>query len=132
MNDEDPTATEIRRMLTVCPACHQSCDAHSYALFATTVAVTDRGSRLREFLDTLKKNDWAKAMEFQEFEGSQDAAEAYAVRCVSGPVILLIIRSPFELFEPGEILSREVLEPSSGKALVRLIQPDAWANLSAR
>jgi hypothetical protein len=113
MKDEDAHGVEIRRMLKSCPVCQEHFDNHSYAQFAITVASTDRGTRLREFFDALKTHDWRKAIEFQEFEGLLNAAEAFALKCVSGAVVLLMVRNPFELYDANEILDYEILDATN-------------------
>jgi hypothetical protein len=130
MNDEDAHGVEIRRMLKSCPACQQNLDDHSYALFAITVASNDRRARLSEFFDTLKAHDWRKAMEFEEFEGLLNAAEAFALECVSGAVVLLLVRDPFELYDAHEILDCEILDSSTDEELVSLIDSIKWRRLS--
>jgi hypothetical protein len=130
MKDEDAHGVEIRRMLKFCPVCQKHFGDHSYALFAITVASIDRSTRLREFFDTLKAHDWRKAMEFEEFEGSLNSAEAFALKCMSGKVVLLMVRDPFELFDANEILDYEILDSSTGEELVSLIDSGKWRRLS--
>src|SRR6185369_17434991 len=103
MKDEDAHGVEITKMLKSCPMCQGHLDGHSYALFAITVASTDRRTRLLEFFDALKAHDWRQAIEFQEFEGSVNVAEAFALKCVSDAVALLMLRDPFELYDANEI-----------------------------
>jgi hypothetical protein len=130
MKDEDAHGPELRRMLKSCPVCQGHLDNHSYALFAITVASTDRRTRLREFFDTLKAHDWRKAMEFEEFEGLLNLAEAFALKCVSGAVVLLMVRDSFELYDANEIVDYEILDSSTGEELVSLIDSGKWRRLS--
>ena len=69
-------------------------------------------------------------MEFQEFEGFLNAAEAFALKCISGAVVLLMVRNPFELYDANEILDLEILDSSTGKELVSLIDSGKWRRLS--
>jgi hypothetical protein len=126
---EDATAAELRRMLEVCPACGAHLHYHSYALFAITVASDERKKELLEFFHTLKAHDWLKARQFDDFDPLLNAAEAFVLKCVSGSLVLLMVRSPFELFDASNIMDFEVLDDENGKELNALIEADRWQML---
>ena len=123
---EDATAAELRRMLKECPACGGDLAGHQYANFAITIATDENHPRLVEFFEALKGHRWREAKGFQEFEGRYNAAEAIALRCVSGSLIMLLIRNPEELWESSSVLDYEVLSPEGGKELDARIEPDEW------
>jgi hypothetical protein len=123
---EDATAAELRRMLKVCPACEADLNDHSYALFATTVASDERKQELLEFFQALKAHDWRRAQKFEDFDPLLNAAEAFALKCVSGTLVLLMVRNPFELFDASSLMYSEVLDGESGKELNAFIEAGAW------
>lgn len=90
-------SVELRRMLQDrCPACQEALDHHAYALIGRTVASPDNTQRLNEFFDSLKRYDWQKLKQFREFDGGFNTAEAYALKCVSGSIVLLGVRDPVD------------------------------------
>jgi hypothetical protein len=123
---EDVTAAELRRMLKACPACGGDLAGHKYANFAITIATDENHPRLVEFFEALKGHRWRGAKGFQEFDGRYNAAEAIALRCVSGSLIMLLIRNPEELWESSGVLDYEALSPEGGKELDAQIEPDKW------
>jgi hypothetical protein len=113
-------------MLKECPACEGDLARHEYAKFAITIATDERSARLIEFFEALKGHRWREAKEFQEFDGRYNAAEAMALRCGSGSLVMLTIRNPEELWESSSILDYEVLSPEDSKELDIQIEPDRW------
>jgi len=122
-------ATNLRRMLELCPACQRGLENHRYTLFGMTVASRENEERLGEFSNALKTHDWSKAKEFSEFDGGYNALEAYALKCVSGSFVLLVVRDPFELFDSSSILHSEVLNQESGADLETVLGADNWRSL---
>src|SRR5258705_11259852 len=99
MSNLDATAVELRRMLKSCPACAANLDDHSYAPFAITVASPENEERIGEFCRLLKAHDWFRLKQFEDFDPLLNAIEVFAVRCVSGSIVLVTVRNPFELFD---------------------------------
>jgi hypothetical protein len=113
-------------MLKEYPGCEGDLARHEYSTFARTVATDEHSARLIELFEALKEHRWQKAKGFQEFEGRYNAAEAMALRCVSGLLVVLILRNPEELYESSSILAYEVLNPEDSKELNTQIEPDSW------
>ena len=122
-------ATNLRRMLELCPACQKGFENHRCILFGMTVASKENEEGLGEFSNAPKTHDWSKAKEFSEFDGGYNALEAYALKCVSGSFVLLVVRDPFELFESSSILHAEVLNQESGADLETVLGADNWRSL---
>ena len=131
MTNSDATANDLRRMLKSCPACARTLDNHSYASVATTVAAPENQERLHVFCGLLKAHDWPALMQFDDFDPMLNALEIFAVKCVSGAIVLLAVRSPFELFESNDTLDCEVLDSTTGNSLSSLVESDRWRPLSA-
>lgn len=127
-------ARELRRMLDNCPICDSGFGGHFYALFATTVMdkQAQEGSRTFEFLKTLKEHRWREALRFQDWEDSRDDAEAYAVRCHTGRLGLLLVSSPHDPQSSDTVVHFEVLDVANGEELTALISPDRWEQLQPR
>jgi hypothetical protein len=117
-------------MLKSCPACAGNLDDHFYASFAITIASPKNKERLGEFSRLLKAHDWVRLTQFDDFDPLLNAIEAFAVKCVSGAIVLLAVRSPFELFDSNEVLDCEVLDSTIGSELDSLFESDKWQRLS--
>jgi hypothetical protein len=130
MSNLDATAVELRRMLKSCPACAGNLDDHSYASFAITVASPENEERLGEFCRLLKAHDWSTLAQFDDFDPLLNAIEVFAVKCVSGAIVLLTVRNPFELFDSNEVLDCEALDSTTGNELESLIESDKWQRLA--
>jgi hypothetical protein len=130
MSNLDATAVELRRMLKSCPACAGNLDDHSYASFAITVASPENEERLGEFCRPLKAHDWSTLAQFDDFDPLLNAIEVFAVKCVSGAIVLLTVRNPFELFDSNEVLDCEALDSTTGNELESLIESDKWQRLA--
>jgi hypothetical protein len=130
MSNLDPTAVEVKRLLKSCPACAGNLDDHSYVSFAITVASPENKERLGEFCRLLKAYDWSRLRQFHEFDPLLNAIEVFAIKCVSGAIVLLTVRNPFELFDSNEVLDLEVLNSTTGNELDSLIETDKWQRLA--
>ncbi len=128
--EEDITASELRRMLQRCPACGDDFGNHYYAHFAMTSLSEDRRGRVREFLDACEDHLWREASGFQDFDDKRDAIVAYALRCAAGRIVFLLERSPSEAYEPDRLIACETLDEASGRELEALIAPTDWRRLN--
>ena len=116
-------------MLQECPACKGSLHAHQFVDFAITIASNETKTQLLDFFRALKKHDWRAAKRFQDFDPRYNAAIAKVLRCVSGSIVLLIIRDPEELWESSNIEDYEVLSPEIGRALEAEIESSQWRTI---
>jgi hypothetical protein len=130
MSNLDATAVDLRRMLKSCPACAGDLDDHFYASFAITVASAENEERLGEFCRLLKAHDWSRLKQLDDFDPLLNAIEAFAIKCISGAIVLLAMRNPFELFDSNEVLDCEVLDSTTGNELDSLIEAEKWQRLS--
>jgi hypothetical protein len=127
---QDITAIELRRMLRRCPVCGGGFEEHVYALFAMTVLGEDRRGRVREFLDACEDREWEEAIGFQEFDDKRDAIVAYAMRCSTGRLAVLIERSPVGSYEPDRLIACDVIDEAEGRRLEGLIDQNDWRRLN--
>ncbi|MDX2031836.1 MAG: hypothetical protein SF339_14270 [Blastocatellia bacterium] len=126
---DDVTARELCRMMKRCPVCSGDFDDHAYAHFAVTVLNDQQRKRAMTFIDACEEHRWEEARRFQEFEKDRDALVAYAFRCHTGRLTLLLERSPFEVYEPDRLIACNVLDETSGERLERLVSRSDWRRL---
>lgn len=127
---EDITGSELCRMLKHCPTCGDGFNNHDYAHIAVTVLGQDRRGRVREFLDACEDHLWEEAVTFQDFDARRDALVAYALRCHTGRIIVLLERSPSEAYESDRLIACDVLDEASGRELESLIAQPDWRRLN--
>jgi hypothetical protein len=78
----------------------------------------------------LKAHDWSRLKQLDDFDPLLNAIEAFAVKCVSGEIVLLAVRNPSELFDSNEVLACELLDSTAGNELDSLIEANKWKRLS--
>jgi hypothetical protein len=127
---EDVTAVELRRMMKRCPVCAGDFDEHSYAHFAVTVLAEQEVRRAMRFIEACEDHRWEEARRFQDFEADRDALVAYAMRCNTGRLTLLLERCPFEFYESDRLIACNVLDEASGDRLERLVARSEWRRLN--
>ncbi len=126
----DVTAMELCRMLQRCPSCAGTFEEHTYALFAVTVLGDERTERLKEFFNAIEEYRWEDAQKYQDFDQKRDAVVAYALKCRSGSLALVMERSPSEVYESDRLIACTLIEHENGQLLNRIIPANEWRQLS--
>ncbi|QQS48912.1 MAG: hypothetical protein IPM66_09935 [Acidobacteriota bacterium] len=126
----DVTAMELCRMLQRCPACSNNFEDHAYALFAVTVLGDDRSGRLKEFFNAIEENRWEDARKYQDFDQKRDAVVAYALKCRTGSLVMVMERSPSEIYETDRLIACTLIDEEHGQSLDRIISANEWRSLS--
>jgi hypothetical protein len=127
----DAKAENLKRVLQRCPICGNDFLNHSYALFATTVFAEGNKHRIELLFTALEQHDWLQAVQFQDWDVLSNNVEAYALKCSTGQVALVIIHSPYEVFERDSLIKLEVLNGELGNALISFVGVDRWKPLAA-
>ena len=113
----DATGIMLARLLKSCPVCQGAFSNHSYALFATALLGEGRTPSLVAFLKALKEHRWSDAQSFQDWDSESDGLEAYAVRCSTGQIGLVTIRSPQEFYDSDQLVDIDVVTPDASRDL---------------
>lgn len=119
----------LRRMLGSCPVCNQNFTSHLYTRFAITIFTRERQHRIAEFLKALREHRWRDVMEFNEFDGMEDALVAHALRCGGRQIVWLVIREPYELGDSPTLVEQEILNLENSREIESLISQDSWVSL---
>jgi len=122
---EDGTAKNLAAMLGRCPACASDFHGHYYALFAVAIARKKDVPTLTEFVNHAEVHNWKALREFKKFDGSSNNLLAFMIRCFSGGALVLV-RSPFELFENDEVLMIDPIEDGAFAEVVALVPATEW------
>jgi hypothetical protein len=108
-----------------CPRCGATLAGHSYQLFAIVVA--DRQNELlRDFIENAKGHHWEALSQFQKFDPSKNALEAYALRCTDSSLTLLLVRDPFELYDADSMEDFENLTVAESTSWSSSLRADRW------
>ena len=81
--------------------------------------------RVLKMFTALKERDWSALRQFQTFDGVEDDVEVYAIRG-SEHLTLVAIKTHLELFQPVELLYREVLDQKDALSLGHEIAEAEW------
>ena len=115
INIDNATAEKLVRLLKNCPACRNDFSDHHYSMLAKTVYSEQNKQQVAQFIQAFKEHNWVVAMAFQDWEALENALEAYAIRCKFGGIAVLLIHSPYEVFEDDSVFSVEVLSPEESE-----------------
>jgi hypothetical protein len=121
----DGNATINHYLSGPCPKCGSSLEAHDWAMFATAVASEANKTRLEEFFEKARAHDWQGLKAFSDWEGTQNAMEAYVVRCSSGGVVF-VVWNPYELFDSDELYMRENVSADEMLEIEKLLSSTSW------
>ena len=125
----DVTAGKLRAALQSHPTCGKDLFCHSYALLATAVFSGENESRVLKFFKALRERRWQELVEFQDWDATRDNVEAYVIRCKPERVLLLVLHSPYELYEDDSVVECEDLGEESGQQITSFIQQNQWKSL---
>jgi hypothetical protein len=111
-----------------CLHCGRKLTGHQHIIFASDVVDKEK-QHLIEFFESFKSHDWRKLLTFQRWEGLSDNVEVYGILCDSDSVVLVVIRSRFELYERDEILAIEALDEGDSRAFLELANDKNWKSI---
>jgi len=126
-SSESATLQMLRRALSSeCPGCDQDLSRHSIVLLGLTIAMTETTQRVQEFIEAYRSHSWEKVTQFQDFDGSCNAAEVFAIRCPHGKNSAILVRNPVELYDSDQVLESSVVAERSWLALNDTIIEKEW------
>ena len=123
------SAPDVLSSIGPCPICKRELSGHSYSLLASEVVDRKSGQEsLITFFESLKNRDWKRLLKAGNWEGLSDNVELYGIVC-GGAVVLVVIRSPFELYDDDEILLVETVAEEDSRLLLGLAKDKTWKTL---
>jgi hypothetical protein len=125
---DDATATKLKKLLTSCSACKASLDSHHFAIIGTTVVGDQYKPRVTHFLHHVKKHEWNDLSQYKDWQTDRDNLVAYFIACPNGGGVVVVVRSPFELYENDEVYLQEMLTPEELPAISKVVSPGEWAD----
>lgn len=121
------SAAIMRSLFGQCPICQDKMTGHDYCELASVFL--EDVAKNEELAALINDAQWQRAMEFQDWHGSRDMREYYAVRCPKQTHLLLFtVVSLAEMLSDDFTESRESLAPSSSLTLAQTVG-DKWTTL---
>ena len=120
-------AQRLARLLESCDGCGSEFANHDFTLLATCLVKSRKANydELLKLFTALETHDWAAVRKFQAFDGAQDDVEVYAIRG-SEHLVVVAIKTYFELLQPNEVLYREVVPREEVSGLLQTLAEAEW------
>ena len=115
--------------LQTCPVCGNELRGHSYAILASIIETPKTQPRLHKFSNDIKNRCWSEVLRFSEWQGDSDVIQLYSIRCPTSLFALILIRSPFELYDDDHIIAIEALTADESSTLEAVIRGRNWKPL---
>lgn len=116
--------------LQTCPICDKELRGHKYTLLASIVDKPKNQFRLREFLNDIRSRKWSDVLRVNEWQGDSDVVQLYALKCPTSRLVLILVRSPVDLYDDDHIEGIESLTEEESATLNDVIKSWTWKPLS--
>lgn len=123
------TSEKLCCLMRRCPICDNNLYGHQYSLFAVEVIEKSHNELVNLFQDLLA-HSWENLKKKQNWDSAGDNLEIFALRCASDRLAVLVVRSPFELYEPSSLITTKVLTGDESTRLHQLIRPNDWHSIT--
>ena len=116
--------------LKTCPVCDAELRGHKYAPLASIVDNAKDHSRLHKFLKDIKSRTWSEVLPLSEWQGDSDVVQLYALKCPAARLVLILVRSPVDLYDDDHIEWVEALTAEESSTLEAVIKQWTWKPLT--
>jgi hypothetical protein len=122
----NPTAAKLRGLVSRCSVCSADLSRHRFAQIASTVATEDNKRSVQELLGHVRQHEWDALTIYKDFRGDQNAVLVYSITGPHSGGMVILIRDPFELYEPAELYLQEQLSSDEVAAVTALAPAEDW------
>jgi hypothetical protein len=126
---KDATAVKFRELMPACPVCNGKMDGHQFALIAKTIIGEQEGPRVLELINNVRIHRWDALHSFKEWKGDRDDVVVYAIRGPHDAGVVILVRSPYELYENDEVFVREMVAAAELAVISGLVPVTDWQPL---
>lgn len=74
----------------------------------------------------MRQHEWDALTIYKDFRGDQNAVLVYSITGQHNGGMVILIRDPFELYEPAELYLQEQLSPDEVAAVTALAPAEDW------
>jgi hypothetical protein len=126
---KDATAVKLRELMSACPVCNRKMESHLYALIATTIIGEQEGPRVTELISHVRSHRWEAMNSFKEWKADRDDVVVYAIRGPHDAGVVILVRSPYELYENDEVFVQEMVTSEELAVISGLVPLTDWRPL---
>jgi hypothetical protein len=123
---DDATVAKLKKLLPSCSACKTAIDSHHFAVIGTTVVGDQQKPRVTEFFRHVKQHEWNDLSQFKDWQADRDNLLAYSISCPNGGGMVVVVRSPFELYDSDEVYHQETFTPDEQRIISEAVPPGEW------
>ena len=123
------TAAKFLKLLLICPACNVTAQGHLLALISTAIIGKDEKARITELICRVRKHEWAALHSFKEWKATCDNAVVYVIKGPHPEGVVILLRSPYELYESDDIFLQEIVNSADLATISELVLPSDWQPL---
>ena len=124
-----PTAKKLRSIVPRCVVCNTELSRHRFAEIATTIATEHNKDCVAALIGAVRKHQWNRLMEYTDFNPTKNAIVVYAIEGPHGSGMVILVRDPFELYEPAELYVQEMVDSDEVAAIHALSPEKDWQEL---
>jgi hypothetical protein len=122
----DATAAKLTELIRICGICGGPLNQHQFALFASAIAGQREIPRLTKFFELSKQHQWNRLVEFQEWDGTRDIVQAFAIRCPRETIQMVVLKDVFEPLAANQLYTQETLEQKEAAVVLALTPHERW------
>jgi hypothetical protein len=126
---KDATAVMLRQLIPACPVCNGKLESHQYAVIATTIIGEQEKPRVTELISHVRMHHWDALSSFKEWKGDRDDVVVYAIRGPHDAGVVILVRSPYELYENDELFVQEMVTAEELAVISGLVPLTDWRPL---
>jgi hypothetical protein len=127
--ETDAAAIALRKLLPSCSVCKAAIDSHHFAVVGTTVIGDPEEPRVTQFLRHVKRREWSDLRRFKDWQADRDNLPTYSISCPNGGGMVVVVRSPFELYDSDEVYLQETITPDEQRLISEAVPPGEWQAL---
>lgn len=124
-----PTATAVRKLIPKCSVCDRDLSGHRFAQLAVTTATEQNKHRVGELIRVVRQHQWDALTGYTDFSPIKNAVIVYSIVGPHDSGMVILIRDPFELYDPRELYLQEKVGPDELAVIQALIPAGGWQEL---
>ena len=124
--EANATATALKKSLPSCSVCKAAIDFHHFAVIGTTVIGDQEKPRVTQFFRHVKRREWNDLSHFKEWQADRDNLLAYAISCPNGGGMIVVVRSPCEMYDSDEVYLQETFTPNEQRVISEVVPAGEW------
>jgi hypothetical protein len=126
---KDATSVKLRQLMPTCPVYNGKMENHQFALIATTIVEEEEEARVLELINHVRSHRWDTLNSFKEWKADRDDVVVYAIRGPHDAGVVILVHSPYELYENDEVFVQEMVTAEELAVISGLVPKTDWQPL---